>query len=103
MGSSQTMQRICGDFFGGILQRRGYNYSSINDCALGWQVYQLQTELQKSQKEMEFQRQHSLRCVSLAEPPQLQEEVRRLRCQLVKAEKLDPVRANLLILLYYIE
>uniref|UniRef100_A0A3B4TE17 Caspase recruitment domain family, member 14 n=1 Tax=Seriola dumerili TaxID=41447 RepID=A0A3B4TE17_SERDU len=59
-------------------------------------VYQLQTELQKAQMENEFQRQRSFRCASLAETPQLQEEVRRLRCQLVKAEKLDPARQDIL-------
>ncbi|XP_071360283.1 caspase recruitment domain-containing protein 14 [Trachinotus anak] len=63
---------------------------------LNLQVYQLQTELQKAQMENEFQRQRSLRCASLAETPQLQEEVRRLRCQLVKAEKLDPARQEIL-------
>ena len=56
-----------------------------------WQVYQLQTELQKAQIEKEFQKRRSLRCDPTADR-QLQEEVRSLRCQLVKAEKLDPVR-----------
>lgn len=54
------------------------------------QVYQLQSELQKAQIENEFQKRRSLRCGPHAET-QLQEEVRSLRCQLVKAEKLDPV------------
>ncbi|KAM9857602.1 caspase recruitment domain-containing protein 14 [Aulostomus maculatus] len=61
---------------------------------LNLQVYQLQTELQKAQMENEFQKRRSLRCVSPA--PQLQEEVRSLRCQLVKAEKLDPAHKDIL-------
>ncbi|KAL7404928.1 hypothetical protein ABVT39_021228 [Epinephelus coioides] len=61
---------------------------------LNLQMYQLQTELQKAQTENEFQKRRSLRCVS--ENPQLQEEVRSLRCQLVKAEKLDPARQDIL-------
>lgn len=56
------------------------------------QIYQLQTELQKAQTENEFQKRRSLQRFPHAENPQLQEEVRSLRCQLVKAEKLDPVR-----------
>uniref|UniRef100_A0A3Q0T4Z6 Caspase recruitment domain family, member 14 n=1 Tax=Amphilophus citrinellus TaxID=61819 RepID=A0A3Q0T4Z6_AMPCI len=52
-------------------------------------VYQLQTELQNAQTEKEFQRRHSLRSVC-PETPELHEEVRSLRCQLAKAEKLDP-------------
>lgn len=56
-----------------------------------WQVYQLQSELQKAQTENEFQKRRSLRCGPHPETL-LQEEVRSLRCQLVKAEKLDPVR-----------
>ncbi|XP_040000721.1 caspase recruitment domain-containing protein 14 isoform X2 [Xiphias gladius] len=63
---------------------------------LNLQVYQLQTELQKTQIEKEFQRQRSVRSASLAETPKLQEEVRRLRSQLVKAEKLDPARQDIL-------
>ncbi|XP_023262636.1 caspase recruitment domain-containing protein 14 [Seriola lalandi dorsalis] len=63
---------------------------------LNLQVYQLQTELQKAQMENELQKQRSFRCASLAETPQLQEEVRRLRCQLVKAQKLDPARQDIL-------
>ncbi|XP_040893017.1 caspase recruitment domain-containing protein 14 [Toxotes jaculatrix] len=63
---------------------------------LNLQVYQVQTELQKAQMENEFQKQRSLKCASLAETPQLQEEVKRLRCQLVKAEKLDPARHDIL-------
>lgn len=43
--------------------------------------------------ENEFQKRRSLRCGLQAET-QLQEEVRSLRCQLVKAEKLDPVRID---------
>lgn len=57
---------------------------------LWWQVYQLQSELQKAQIENEFQKRRSLRCGPQADT-QLQEEVRNLRCQLLKAEKLDPV------------
>lgn len=57
------------------------------------QVYQVQSELQKAQMENEFQKRRSLRCGLQAET-KLQEEVRSLRCQLVKAEKLDPVRIN---------
>lgn len=54
-------------------------------------MYQLQTDLQKAQIQNEFQRQRSLRCGPPAET-QLEEEVRSLRCQLDKVEKLDPVR-----------
>ncbi|KAM7418485.1 hypothetical protein PAMA_015889 [Pampus argenteus] len=63
---------------------------------LNLQVYQLQTELQKAQEENEFQKRHSLRCASPPETPQLQEEVRSLRCQLVKAEKLNPACQDIL-------
>ncbi|XP_035516850.1 caspase recruitment domain-containing protein 14 [Morone saxatilis] len=63
---------------------------------LNLQVYQLQTELQKAQMENEFQKRRSLRCAPHAEMPQLQEEVRSLRCQLVKVEKLDPARQDIL-------
>ncbi|XP_070773304.1 caspase recruitment domain-containing protein 14 isoform X2 [Enoplosus armatus] len=64
---------------------------------LNLQVYQLQTELQKAQTENEFQKQRSLRCASSAEEiRRSQEEVRSLRCQLVKAEKLDPARQDIL-------
>ncbi|XP_041789301.1 caspase recruitment domain-containing protein 14 [Chelmon rostratus] len=63
---------------------------------LNLQVYQLQTELQKAQTENEFQKRRSLRCPPHAETPQLQEEVRSLRCQLVKVEKLDPARQDIL-------
>lgn len=54
-----------------------------------WQLYQLQTELQKAQADSEFQKRQSLRC---AETPQLQDKARKLQFQLVKEEKLDPVR-----------
>ncbi|KAM4584078.1 caspase recruitment domain-containing protein 14 [Odontesthes bonariensis] len=60
------------------------------------QVYQLQTELQSVQMENDFQKQRSIRCVSAPETPHLQEEVRSLRCQLAKAEKLDPARRDIL-------
>ncbi|XP_034413836.1 caspase recruitment domain-containing protein 14 isoform X2 [Cyclopterus lumpus] len=63
---------------------------------LNLQIYQLQTELQKAITENEFQKRRSLRCADSAEYPQLQEEVRSLRCQLVKAEKLDPARQDIL-------
>ncbi|KAG8015045.1 Caspase recruitment domain-containing protein 14 [Nibea albiflora] len=63
---------------------------------LNLQVYQLQTELQKAQTENEFQKRRSLRCAAYAETPQLQEELRSLRCQLVKAEQLDPARQDIL-------
>lgn len=79
----------CGFF----LQKKRLIYSLLNSCLVWLQVYQLQTELQKTQIEKEFQRQRSVRSASLAETPKLQEEVRRLRSQLVKAEKLDPVSA----------
>ncbi|XP_039860618.1 caspase recruitment domain-containing protein 14 isoform X1 [Simochromis diagramma] len=62
---------------------------------LNLQVYQLQTELQNAQAENEFQRQRSLKSVC-PESPQLQDEVRSLRCQLAKAEKLDPARQDIL-------
>uniref|UniRef100_UPI0037E71C03 caspase recruitment domain-containing protein 14 n=1 Tax=Semicossyphus pulcher TaxID=241346 RepID=UPI0037E71C03 len=63
---------------------------------LNLQVYQLQTELQKAQTENEFQKRRSLRCASLADSPQLQEEVKSLRYQLGKMEKLDPARQDIL-------
>lgn len=70
-----------------------YSCSPISFVVPVWlQVYQLQTELQKAQTENEFQKRRSLRCAAYAETPQLQEELRSLRCQLVKVEKLDPVR-----------
>ncbi|KAM7010137.1 caspase recruitment domain-containing protein 14 [Tautogolabrus adspersus] len=52
---------------------------------LNLQVYQLQTELQKAQKENEFQQRRSLRHASQPAYPRLQEGVRSLPCQLVKA------------------
>ncbi|KAJ0033402.1 hypothetical protein NQD34_000509 [Periophthalmus magnuspinnatus] len=66
----------------------------LHDLTL--QMYQLQTELQKAQSENEYQRRCSLRCMSSLNTPQLQEEVRSLRCQLEKAEKLDPARNDIL-------
>ncbi|XP_061626049.1 caspase recruitment domain-containing protein 14 isoform X1 [Phyllopteryx taeniolatus] len=63
---------------------------------LNLQIYQLQTELQKAQTESDFQKRRSLRCVPLAEASQLQEEVRSLRCQLVKIEKLNPAHQDIL-------
>ncbi|XP_054460882.1 caspase recruitment domain-containing protein 14 [Anoplopoma fimbria] len=63
---------------------------------LNLQMYQLQTDLQKAQSENEFQKRRSLRCSYPAETPKLQEEVRSLRCQLVKMEKLDPARQDIL-------
>lgn len=71
-----------------------YSVSSLV-CLVWWQVYQLQTELQNAQAENEFQRQRSLKSVC-PESPQLQDEVRSLRCQLAKTEKLDPVSAIVL-------
>lgn len=62
---------------------------------LNLQVYQVQSELQKAQMENEFQKRRSLRC-GLQVETQLQEEVRSLRCQLVKAEKLDPAHHDIL-------
>ena len=71
-------------------------------CLVCLQVYQLQTELQKASMENEYQKRQSIRCASTPATPQLQEEVRTLRCQLAKAEKLNPVRIiyNLIILCY---
>lgn len=66
----------------------------LHDLTL--QVYQLQTELQKAQTENEYHKRCSLRCMSSLNAPQLEEEVRSLRCQLEKAEKLDPARNELL-------
>ncbi|XP_054635845.1 caspase recruitment domain-containing protein 14 isoform X3 [Dunckerocampus dactyliophorus] len=63
---------------------------------LNLQIYQLQTELQKAQTENDFQKRRSLRCVPLAEASQLQEEVRSLRCQLLKIEKLNPAHQDIL-------
>ncbi|XP_008303233.1 caspase recruitment domain-containing protein 14-like, partial [Stegastes partitus] len=58
---------------------------------LNLQVYQLQN----AQTETDIHK-RSLRCVSTPETPQLQEEVRKLRSQLAKAEKLDPARQDIL-------
>lgn len=66
----------------------------LHDLTL--QVYQLQSELQKAQTENEYQKKCSLRYASSPNAPQLQEEVRSLRCQLEKAEKLDPARNDIL-------
>ncbi|XP_029357200.1 caspase recruitment domain-containing protein 14 [Echeneis naucrates] len=63
---------------------------------LNLQVYQLQSELKKAQMENELQRKHSLTYTSLAETAQLQEEIRRLRCELEKAKKLDPAHHDIL-------
>ncbi|XP_061736626.1 caspase recruitment domain-containing protein 14 isoform X2 [Nerophis ophidion] len=63
---------------------------------LNLQTYQLQTELQKAETERDFQKRRSLRCVSQAEASQLQEEVRTLRFQLKKIEKLNPVQQAIL-------
>ncbi|KAM9769812.1 LOW QUALITY PROTEIN: caspase recruitment domain-containing protein 14 [Menidia menidia] len=63
---------------------------------LNLQVYQLQTELQSAQMENDFQKRRSIRCASAPETPRLQEEVRSLRCQLAKAEKLEPARRDIL-------
>nr|XP_057924352.1 caspase recruitment domain-containing protein 14 [Doryrhamphus excisus]XP_057924360.1 caspase recruitment domain-containing protein 14 [Doryrhamphus excisus]XP_057924369.1 caspase recruitment domain-containing protein 14 [Doryrhamphus excisus]XP_057924378.1 caspase recruitment domain-containing protein 14 [Doryrhamphus excisus]XP_057924387.1 caspase recruitment domain-containing protein 14 [Doryrhamphus excisus]XP_057924395.1 caspase recruitment domain-containing protein 14 [Doryrhamphus ex len=63
---------------------------------LNLQIYQLQTELQKAQTESDFQKRRSLRCVPIAEASQLQEEVRSLRCQLLKMEKLNPAHQDIL-------
>ncbi|XP_053712881.1 caspase recruitment domain-containing protein 14-like [Synchiropus splendidus] len=63
---------------------------------LNLQVYQLQTDLLKAQKENEFQKRHSLRCRLSAETPQLREKVRNLCYQLEKAEKLNPAREDIL-------
>ncbi|XP_036972222.1 caspase recruitment domain-containing protein 14 isoform X1 [Acanthopagrus latus] len=63
---------------------------------LNLQVYQLQTELQKTQTENEFQKRRSLRCVPHTEGPPLQQEVRSLPCQQVKVEKLDPAHKDIL-------
>ncbi|XP_029951042.1 caspase recruitment domain-containing protein 14 isoform X2 [Salarias fasciatus] len=68
--------------------------SRLHDLNL--QLYQLQTELQSAQTENELQRQRSRRLASSAASPQLQEEVRSLRSQLAKAQKLDPARQDIL-------
>ncbi|XP_062288130.1 caspase recruitment domain-containing protein 14 [Scomber scombrus] len=63
---------------------------------LNLQVYQLQTELQKASTENEYQKRQSIRCASTPATPQLQDEVRSLRCQLAKAEKLNPACQDIL-------
>ncbi|XP_057698568.1 caspase recruitment domain-containing protein 14 [Corythoichthys intestinalis] len=63
---------------------------------LNLQIYQLQTELQKAQTENAFQKRRSLRSLPLAEASQLQEEVRSLRCQIMKIEKLNPAHQDIL-------
>ncbi|XP_056136485.1 caspase recruitment domain-containing protein 14 [Lampris incognitus] len=63
---------------------------------LNLQIYQLQTELLKAQKETDFQRRHSLRCASPVETQQLREEVSLLRCKLLVAEKFTPACEDIL-------
>ncbi|CAL1602174.1 unnamed protein product [Knipowitschia caucasica] len=65
----------------------------LHDLTL--QMYQVQTDLQKALSENENQRKCSLRCRSALDP-KLQAEVLSLRCQLEKAEKLDPARNDIL-------
>ncbi|XP_013855986.1 caspase recruitment domain-containing protein 14 [Austrofundulus limnaeus] len=77
-----------------VVEEKSATSGRLHDLNL--QVYQLQTELQSLQMEKEFQKQHSLRCHSAPETPQLQEEVRKLRSQLEKAERLDPARQDIL-------
>ncbi|XP_017287923.1 caspase recruitment domain-containing protein 14 [Kryptolebias marmoratus] len=77
-----------------VMEEKSVMSGRLHDLNL--QMYQLQTELQSVQMEKEIQKQHSLRCHSAPETPQLQEEVRKLRSQLEKAEKLDPARQDIL-------
>ncbi|XP_037546019.1 caspase recruitment domain-containing protein 14 [Nematolebias whitei] len=77
-----------------VIEEKSAMSGRLHDLNL--QVYQLQTELQSVHTENEIQKQHSLRCRSAPESPQLQEEVRKLRSQLEKAEKLDPARQDIL-------
>ncbi|KAL7890917.1 hypothetical protein AOLI_G00003930 [Acnodon oligacanthus] len=63
---------------------------------LNLQVYQLQCELKKAQTETDFQRQRSLRRVSLSETQQLREELSVLRRQLLEAEKITPACQDIL-------
>ncbi|KAG7491651.1 hypothetical protein MATL_G00005990 [Megalops atlanticus] len=60
------------------------------------QMYQLQFELRKSQKETDFQRQRSVRCASPSNTQQLREEVSTLRRQLLQAETFTPAREDIL-------
>ncbi|KAG9277417.1 caspase recruitment domain-containing protein 14 isoform X1 [Astyanax mexicanus] len=60
------------------------------------QLYQLQCELRKAQTETDFQRQRSLRTVSLTETQQLREELTILRRQLLEAEKITPACQDIL-------
>ncbi|XP_028272339.1 caspase recruitment domain-containing protein 14 isoform X2 [Parambassis ranga] len=80
--------------FTAAIEEKSAVSSRLHDLNL--QVYQLQTDLQSTQTQNEIQKRRSLRCVCSAETPQLQEEVRSLRCQLAKAEKLDPARQDIL-------
>ncbi|XP_077460869.1 caspase recruitment domain-containing protein 14 [Stigmatopora argus] len=63
---------------------------------LNLQIYQLQTELQKTQTESDFHKRRSLRSLSLAEASHLQEEVRSLRYQITKIENLKPAHQDIL-------
>lgn len=72
--------------------------SSINQRLhdMNLQLYQLQSDLQSAQVEKEQQRQRPLLVPPPAATPELLEEVRSLRSQLAKAEKVDPARQDIL-------
>ncbi|XP_051986517.1 caspase recruitment domain-containing protein 14-like isoform X1 [Xyrauchen texanus] len=70
--------------------------SSIHNRELHLQIYQLQCELRKAQKETDFQRQRSLKNISLSDTQQLKEEINALRAKLLEAEKFSPARQDIL-------
>ncbi|XP_051567995.1 caspase recruitment domain-containing protein 14 isoform X2 [Myxocyprinus asiaticus] len=70
--------------------------SSVCNRDLHLQVYQLQCELRKAQKETEFQRQCSLRNNSPSDTQRLQEEVNALRAKLIVLEKFSPACQDIL-------
>ncbi|KAM6939594.1 caspase recruitment domain-containing protein 14 [Xenentodon cancila] len=76
------------------IEERSMMNERLHDLNL--QVYHLQTELKSIEMENVLQKKRSLRRVSAPETPQLQEEVRNLRCQLAKAQKVDPARQDIL-------
>ncbi|XP_034043593.1 caspase recruitment domain-containing protein 14 isoform X3 [Thalassophryne amazonica] len=63
---------------------------------LNLQVYQLQTELQNAQSQNKSHNQRLVRRASAADLPQLHEDIKTLRCQLMKATYVDPARQDIL-------
>ncbi|XP_051996171.1 caspase recruitment domain-containing protein 14 isoform X2 [Xyrauchen texanus] len=72
--------------------------SSVRNRDLQLQVYQLQCELRKAQKETDFQKHCSLRNNSPGDSQQLQEEVNALHAKLIVLEKFSPACQDILSL-----